>query len=255
MTAPGRFVWHDLMTTDLERSKSFYSGLLGFSYNDLDLGEMGTYPMIRTGDRDIGGMVAVEAAPGATSRWVAYVTVDDVDAAAARAAAAGGAVRIPPTPIPNVGRFAELADPQGAVISAFVSTNPDMPEPGGPPPLGIVCWNELLTTDPAAAVAFYQTVFGWGHGTMDMGPAGVYHLFKREDKDVAGMMQMPPDAAAPPLWMPYFLVADVDASFASALSLGAMPFVKPADIPEVGRFAVLGDPTGASFALFKDAKA
>ena len=253
MTTPGRFVWYDLMTTDLEGAKSFYAALLGWTYNDFDMGEMGPYPMIRTGGLDIGGMVAVEAAPGPTSRWVAYVTVDDVDAAAVRAAAAGGTVRIPPTPIPNVGRFAELADPQGAVVSAFVSSNPPTPEPEGRVPNGAVCWNELLTTDPPGAVAFYQVVFGWGHGTMDMGPAGAYHLFKRDGKDVAGMMQMPPDAAAPPLWMPYFLVADVDGSFAKALSLGAMPFVKPADIPEVGRFAVLGDPTGASFALFKDA--
>ena len=255
MTTPGRFVWYDLMTTDLEGAKSFYAALLGWTYNDFEMGEAGPYPMIRTGDRDIGGMVAVEAAPGAASRWIAYVTVENVDAAASRAAAAGGAVRIPPSPIPNVGRFAELADPQGAVISAFVSSNPPMPDPAGPPPAGIVCWNELLTSDPAGAVAFYQSVFGWGHGTMDMGPAGVYHLFKRDGKDIAGMMQMPPEAAAPPLWMPYFLVADVDASFATALPLGAMPFVKPTDIPEVGRFAVLGDPTGASFALFKDVKA
>jgi hypothetical protein len=254
MTAPGRFVWHDLMTTDLERSKSFYSGLLGFSYNELDLGGPQPYLVIRAGDRDIGGVNLVDPASGAGSCWIAHVTVDDIHAAAARATAQGGTVRIPPTPIPGIGHYCELADPQGAVISTYVSAKPDVPDPVGAPPVGIVCWNELLTTDPAGAVAFYQSVFGWGHGTMDMGPAGVYHLFKREDKDIAGMMQMPPDAAAPPLWMPYFLVANVDASFAKALSLGAMPFVKPADIPEVGRFAVLGDPTGASFALFKDAK-
>ena len=253
MTTPGRFVWYDLMTTDLERSKAFYAGLLGWQYNDFDMGEMGPYPMIRTGDLDIGGMVALDPTKAPTSRWIAYVTVDDIDRAVERATAAGGTVRIPPTPIPNVGHFGELADPQGAVISAYVSSGAPTPETQGPPTLGSVCWNELLTTDPSGAVPFYSSVFDWGHGTMDMGGAGVYHLFKRDDKDVAGMMQMPPGAEAKPLWLPYFLVADVDASFATARSLGAMAFVQPRDIPQVGRFAVLGDPTGASFALFKDA--
>lgn len=254
MTTPGRFVWHDLMSTDVERAKAFYAGLLGWQYKVVDMGAMGPYPIILAGGREIGGMVTFDPAHGAPSHWIAYVTVDDIDAAMGRVTAGGGTVCVPPTAIPETGRFAVVTDPAGAAISPFVyaAPRPDKPDD---PAVGIVCWNELLTTDPAGAVPFYQSVFGWGHGTLEMGPAGVYHLFKRDDKDHAGMMQMPPEAAAPPMWLPYFLVADVDASFATALSTGAMAHVPPRDIPEVGRFAVLGDPTGASFALFKDLKA
>jgi hypothetical protein len=251
MDTPGRFVWHDLMTTDVDRAKSFYAGLLGWRYEIADMGEMGEYPMIYVGERGLGGIVGLDAAAGAPSHWIAYVTVDDVDAAAARGEAAGGTTCVPPTPIPNVGRFAVLTDPTGAVISPFVSASPAPLEESGPPPAGTVCWNELLTTDAGRALPFYRSVFGWGHGTMDMGPAGAYHLFKRAGKDVAGMMELPAGALPRSLWVPYFAVADVDAGFSTAVAMGAREHMAPQDVPGVGRFAMAADPTGAVFSLFR----
>jgi len=250
MSTPGRFVWHDLMTTDVERARSFYAALLGWRYEVMDLGDMGPYPMIYAGERGLGGVVAMPADAGAPSHWIAYVTADDVDDAARRGDAAGGATCVPPTAIPNVGRFAVLTDPAGAVISPFVSASGAQPEEAGPPPAGTVCWNELLTTDAASSLRFYPAVFGWSHRTMDMGPAGIYHLFGREGKDIAGMMELPPGALPRSLWVPYFAVADVDAGFAAALAAGAKEHIAPRDIPGVGRFAMLEDPTGAVFSLF-----
>jgi hypothetical protein len=251
MGKPGRFVWHDLMTTDLERAQAFYTALFGWRIEVMDMGEMGPYSMIHAGERGLGGMMAMPPDAGAPSHWIAYVTVDDVGAAVARAEGAGGSTCMPPTPVPNVGTFAVLTDPAGAAISPFVPTSGDQPEEAGPPPAGTVCWNELLTTDAAAALRFYPAVFGWGHGTMDMGPAGTYHLFKRDGKDIAGMMELPAAELPRSLWVPYFAVADVDAEYARATAMGASTHVPPQSIPGVGRFAMLADPTGAVFSLFR----
>jgi len=250
---PGRFVWYDLMTTDHERAADFYTGLFGWQLKDVDMGSFGSYAMIHAGEVGIGGMVALDPAHGLPSHWMAYATVSDVDAAARRAAELGGRVGVPPTDIPNVGRFAVIADPQGAWLSPFRFGGEEPPEPAGPPPAGHVCWIELLTTDPAAALDFHREIFGWGHKTWDLGPAGTYHLFTRDGREVAGMMAMPEDAEAPPHWMCYFLVADVDAAAARSLELGAAVYVPPRDIPDVGRMSVLADPTGATFGIFRGA--
>jgi len=248
---PGRFVWYDLMTTDLDTAAGFYTKLFGWTLKDVDMGSFGTYSMIHVGDTGIGGMVRLDPSHGMPSHWMAYATVADVDAAARRAEELGGQVGVQPTDIPYTGRFAVIADPQGAWVSPFAFAGDAPPEADGPPPAGHVCWNELLTTDPKGALAFHKEIFGWDHKTWDMGPAGTYYLFTRDGKDAAGMMEMPEDAEAPPQWMSYFLVADVDATVAKARELGATVYVPPRDIPDVGRMAVLADPTGASFGIFR----
>jgi predicted enzyme related to lactoylglutathione lyase len=85
---------------------------------------------------------------------------------------------------------------------------------------------------------------------VDMGAAGTYYIVSSAGKDVAGMLQMPPDAGATPFWLGYVAVEDVDRSTARLQELGGIVHVKPSDIPNVGRFAVTADPQGASVALF-----
>jgi hypothetical protein len=247
MGEPGRFIWHELATADVERAKAYYARLFGWRYEVMD-GAAGTYTVIHAGERGIGGMVP--AAAGAPSQWTAYVTVDDVDAAVRRGKRARGKVVVPPSPIPGYGRFALLTDPSGAPVMPFIPEGPDQPEPV-PPPRGTVCWNELYTHDAAAALKFYQAVFSWGHGTMDMGPAGTYHLFKRAGKDVGGMMELPAAALPHSVWVPYFVVASVDGSFATAIEHGATQRLPPHTAPEVGRFAIIVDPSGATVGLFE----
>ena len=82
-----------------------------------------------------------------------------------------------------------------------------------------------------------------------MGPGGTYHLFKEGDTDVAGMMALPEGAGAPPSWLFYVTVANADATTARARSLGATVHDEPRDVPNVGRFAVMVDPTGAAVAI------
>ncbi|MHC4547865.1 MAG: VOC family protein [Planctomycetota bacterium] len=249
----GKVVWHDLMTTDVEKSGSFYTELFGWQIHEIEIGgQFGTYRMIRAGETDIGGLVPLDPSQGIPSHWIAYVAVDDVAAATQRAQANGGQAVVPPTPIPNVGSFAVIQDPTGAFISPFKSDQPATEESDAPLPAGHFCWDELLTNDPETAVRFYSELFGWTEEKMDMGEMGTYHVMKRAgDKFGGGIMRMPPEAEAPPHWLSYVAVEDVDAWTEKSGQLGGQTFCPPTDIPDLGRFAVHADPVGAVFAVFK----
>jgi len=114
-------------------------------------------------------------------------------------------------------------------------------------------WYELMTTNTGAARQFYGTVVGWG--TRDASqPEMAYTLFTVGDVPVAGLMDLPYQArqmGAPPNWIGYIAVADVDAATAKVADLGGTVHVQPTDIPDVGRFSVVSDPQKAAFTLFK----
>ena len=250
----GRFVWHDMMTTDLETSVRFYTSLFGWTTQRVEMGgETGTYTMIQVGEKSIGGFVPLDKSQGAPSHWIGYLTTDDIDRCVARVESLGGKVHVPVTEIPDTGRFAVIADPTGAVVSAFQHAGDPTPEPTEPPGGGEFCWNELLTDDPKKAAAFFGELVGWTSEEMDMGALGTYYVQKRGEADAAGMMQMPPGVQAPPSWLPYISVSDVDATTVKAKGLDAQVLHDPTDIPKIGRFAVLQDPAGAVLAIFKAA--
>jgi uncharacterized protein len=118
-------------------------------------------------------------------------------------------------------------------------------------PRGRICWNELMTTDPKAAQAFYKATVGWG--TQAWGGDSAYVMWTARGTPVGGLMSLRNEAkqmGTPPSWLMYVAVADVDASVRQAVSLGARAHVQPQDIPTMGRFAVLGDPQGATFGVF-----
>jgi uncharacterized protein len=250
--APGKFVWFDLMTTDLEAALKFYPALLGWEIKTVDMGPMGPYNMALVGGRDIGGFMPMDEATkqaGAPSHWLGYTTVDDVDSTAGRAERMGGKVLHPAMDIPNIGRFAVLADPQGAVFSLFsyAGEHPEKEDAKGP---GNFVWHELMTTDPKAATGFYGEIFGWTTEEHSMGDHGTYTFLKRQDKGVGGVIKLPPGMSQP-AWMHYVGVEDVDATFAKVAALGGKQILPPQDIPQAGRFAIVADPTGAAFALWK----
>lgn len=256
-TAPdvGRFVWHDLMTTDPARAAEFYAALVGWTTKVVPMGALGDYTMVHAGGTAVGGLVPLDPGHGVASHWVAYVTVDDVDAACERAAQLGGAVCVPPTDIPDVGRFAVLEDAEGAIFSPFTASTPATDD-GGSLPAGAFCWDELMSPDPTLAARFYGALFGWQYRVMDMGALGHYWLARRGDRDASGMMRLPEEATAAgarPHWLPYIVVDDVDDTAARAPALGGTVLVPPTDIPEMGRFAVLRDPTAALVAVYRSA--
>ncbi|MSQ85022.1 MAG: VOC family protein [Myxococcales bacterium] len=124
------------------------------------------------------------------------------------------------------------------------------------PVLGSFLWYELMTKDPAGSLAFYPNVTGWGVSTMPS-PAGDgtdYSMFAIRGTPFAGCMLLPAEAqsmGAPSHWLGYVGTTDVDATVAQAAALGATVYKAGMDIPHIGRIAVLADPQGASFALFR----
>ncbi len=251
--APGRFVWYDHMSREPQKAIEFYNALFGWNTKPVDMGPMGTYNMLNRDGVEFGGVVNLGDEP-APSHWMAYVMVADVDAVAEQAKSLGGTVASPPMDVPGTGRFAVIGDPTGAYISPFQYAMPAPPEPEGLPPAGSFCWHELLTNDVGAAKDFYTKIFPWESVDVDMGPIGTYTLLKRNGRDLAGMMAKPPDTQGQPShWLYYVAVEDVDAAASKAQELGGAQLAGPMDIPNVGRIAVLQDPTGAGFALFKAA--
>ena len=115
---------------------------------------------------------------------------------------------------------------------------------------GAVSWTELITPDPAAAQAFYGALFGWRFEAMPM-PDGTYHVIKLGGADaIGGIMATPAQAPGmPPMWGSYVTVADCDATAAQCTALGGTVCVAPTDIPNVGRFAMLQDPQGATLSV------
>ncbi|MBL8695147.1 MAG: VOC family protein [Planctomycetes bacterium] len=243
---PGRFVWHDLMTTDAAKAQKFYTALFDWQIQELDMGGC-KYRMIMAGPGPIGGIVEEKNIP--VSHWMPYVAVDDVDAAAAKVTKLGGSVCVPPTDIPGTGRFSVVGDPTGGYLSLYKG-NPD--SAGADPDQAIpgrVCWNELLTTDELAAQKFYSALLGWKEQAKDMGPMGTYHVQLLGDKQAGGIMKHP-QPGVPSAWLAYFFVTDLRHSTDRAKSLGAAIFVDSMAIPGVGSFSLLQDPTGAHVALF-----
>jgi predicted enzyme related to lactoylglutathione lyase len=200
--------------------------------------------MITTNGQQHGGFGPAHM--GAPPHWIGHVLVDDADAAGARAESAGGQV-LAAMDIPEVGRFAVIKDPQGAVISAFA------PQGEAQVPEGAFVWDELHTSDIEAAKAFYPAVFGWTLNEMDMGEMGTYILFQAGGVDRAGAMQQMPGDPSPPHWLTYLGTDDVDATTAKAKQLGGQVYMDPMDIPNIGRFSIAADPTGAAFGIYKPA--
>ena len=124
-------------------------------------------------------------------------------------------------------------------------------------PSGRFVWYELMTTDPQAAQSFYTDVIGWSTAPFE-GAEIPYTLWMNGEAPVGGVMALPQEASdqgAPPHWMAYVAVNDVDATAKKAVRLGGKIIVEPRDIPGVGRFAILHDPQGASIAIYRSEQA
>jgi predicted enzyme related to lactoylglutathione lyase len=242
---PGKFAWYELVTSEPRRAQAFYAETLGWRVQGFPMGNF-TYEMIYAGETMIGGYAQPRA--DRPSHWLSYVSVDDVDAAAKAVTLSGGKVIEPPSDIPNVGRRALIADPQGAEISLFRNTTGDPPDVEQTP-VGQFFWNELHTTDPVKALSFYEKLVGYTHSTMES-PAGDYHVLSSGGVGRGGVTSHL-RAGVLPHWVPYVVSDDVDAAATRAKRAGGAVIMGPETIPEIGRTAVLQDSTGAVFSIMK----
>jgi predicted enzyme related to lactoylglutathione lyase len=250
MTKPGSFIWYDLMTTDVDAALAFYAPLTGWTAEEYDPANKG-YRVLSVDGRGVGGTLKLTdemKANGAQPGWVGYIYVDDVDASAGRIKAAGGAVHYGPEDIPNVGRFAVVADPQGAVFQIFKpGYEGEMPPFEGE--AGKFGWHELYAGDGPSAFDFYAKEFGWTKDrAMDMGPMGVYQLFATGGEAVGGIMTKP-EGIPRPVWGYYITVPAIDAAIDKVKANGGHVAHGPMEVPG-GSWIIQGaDPQGAMFAL------
>ncbi|HTK34285.1 MAG TPA: VOC family protein [Caulobacteraceae bacterium] len=257
MTKPCNFIWYELMTNDAKAAEAFYGKVVGWTMTGYAGGT--DYTILKVGDAGVGGIMGLTAemkANGARPGWVGYVGVDDCDAYAARLAAAGGKVHRPPSDIPDIGRFAVVADPQGAVFILF--TPAARPAPPSPPPadaVGTFGWRELMAGDMQSAFDFYADQFGWTKVTdHDMGEHGAYRLFATGGAEpVGGMMTKPAFVAAPPHWAYYIRVDGIKAAVERLTAGGGKVINGPMEVPTGEWIVQATDPDGAYFCLLSRA--
>jgi predicted enzyme related to lactoylglutathione lyase len=242
--APGVPCWVDTWQADRDTAARFYPQLFGWEVVRGD-----EYSMFRLRGRDIAGLGGEGVEPAA---WTTYVQVDDADAAAARAAEAGGSVVRAPFDSLDGGRIAIVADPAGAVLGLW-----QLGEHQGAKIVnehGAWAMSLLTTPDTEGAAAFYGALFGWE--TEPFGPATMFRLpgfvggepQQPVPRDVVAVMVPSADGSA--RWTPDFWVPDPEAVAARAPELGGRTLQPPTDTG-AGRTAVLADPSGAVFTVTK----
>jgi predicted enzyme related to lactoylglutathione lyase len=249
----GRFVWHELMTTDPDAASDFYSGVVPWTTQDSG---MPSYTLFMSGKSRAGGLMALpeDDTSGTPPHWIIYIATPDVDETVEAAEKLGGKVLKPVSEIPDGGRFAVLSDPQGAAFAAFTpsaSQGDGMPSAGAP---GDFTWHELATMDPDGALKFYTELFGWSKGAAhDMGELGVYQIISHEGKDVGGIYKAR-DNSTPPSWLSYVSVVDVDKAASAAKAAGGRVINGPIEVPGGSWIVMMLDPQGGAFAVVEPPK-
>ena len=241
--------WVDLATDDPQAAQEFYSSLFGWQMDVSDDPQYGGYAMAMLGDRAAAG-IGGKQDPNAPTVWSLYIGTDDIDDLARRVGEAGGTVIAPPFDVGDQGRMAISQDPSGGFISAWQGQGAgsftfDQDNAFG--------WAELNARNVQSVIPFYEQLFGWTNRSVEFDPGQPpYNEFQIDGRAVAGAWEMNPQVPAevPSYWQVYFQVADVDATFERAIELGATEMLPPQDYPG-GRFAILSDPQGASFAIHK----
>jgi predicted enzyme related to lactoylglutathione lyase len=224
---PGTFCWADLSTRDGEAARSFYAGVLGWEFD----GVMATL--------DGAPVAAVIEQSMHPSHWNSYVSVEDADAVAARAAELGATIIEPPFDVGPAGRLSLMKDPIGAAFCVWQAG--DHAGAGVISKPGALTWNHLWTGDVEAAKHFYSELFGW---TWD---GEACRVGERLNGSVGALT--PEMAHVPPSWTVTFGVADLEATRAQVPGLGATVLVEPTEFGP-GRFIAVADPTGAAVSFY-----
>lgn len=245
----GRFVWHELATSDTKAAQAFYKTVVGWDMEPMGNGGM-DYTIAKAGETMAGGIMPIDdqmKAAGVSPRWIAYVEVPNIDETAAVAAKLGGTLAMGPHSVPGIGRFAAFVDPQGNQFAAITSEAQYPPE--SDPKRGEFSWHELVTADHVKAAAFYEQLFGWKKtDEFDMGAMGKYGMFGRDRFTYGGMMDRP-DFIPHAYWLHYAMVDSADAAAERAKQAGGQVINGPMEVPGGDRVATIVDPQGAMFAV------
>ena len=246
-----KHVWYDLVTPDLKAAEKFYAEVIGWKIADAGMPGM-SYSILSAGDITVGGMM--QSPKGGDEldvrpHWNGHIYVADVDQYARLAVAAGGKVCREPSDIPGIGRFAVVADPQGATFIMFKPNSTEQPNQVPPNKAGHIGWHELHASDGKAAWDFYSSLFGWTRQQdLDMGQLGIYRIFATGGEAVGGMMTKMPDTPKPH-WLYYIEVDTIDAAAARVTKAGGKIVMGAHQVPTSQWIVQCTDPQGAAFAM------
>lgn len=247
----GSFIWYDLATTDPAAASAFYASVIGWSPEPVP---EKPYTVFKIGAAFMAGLMRLPPhleAAGVPPHWSGYIEVDDVDAMVGKAEAAGASLRYGPEELADVGRFAVIADPDGAVFYLYTPSSHGEKLPPMTP--GSIGWRELHARDQGAAFGFYAGLFGWERSrAIEMGPMGTYQLFAYDGLDRGGMMTT--QAGMRPQWLFYFAVDGIEAAAKRVTSAGGTIMFGPVEVPGGAWTLNCRDPQGAYFALVSPPK-
>lgn len=246
---PGYFAWYELITTDMTAAATFYRDVVGWGTKETSASAL-RYTLFTTGESPTAGLMELPDEGrklGARPRWMGYVGVTDVDAAADRIKRLGGAVYVPPTAT-NIGRISVVADPCTATFGVIdrQQVRPQQPTDSGK--LGRIGWHELFAANLGKQVAFYCELFGWQKADTKNHFTDAYLTLSAGGQVIAGAFKKGP-AEPDPFWLLYFNVEDLDAAAERVRAAGGRVSFNDEELPSGFWVAHCSDPQGAAFAL------
>lgn len=247
----GTPIWYELVTTDVDAAQLFYADVVGWQVAPFDNSPV-DYRILTAPDGQGAGGLVKQPDPDMKPGWYGYIGVDDVDAAAAKVTALGGSVRVAPTDIPGVGRFAFAADPQGLRFYVMKGASEQDSRAFVRMVDGHCDWNEIVTSDGDGALAFYGDLFGWeNRERMSMGEMGDYCFLDLGEVRLGALMQARP--GWPTRWTYYFRVSSIAAAAERVTAAGGAVTMGPQEVPGGDHIIHGTDPQGIAFALVGNA--
>jgi predicted enzyme related to lactoylglutathione lyase len=245
----GRFVWHDLMTKDVNAAKRFYGGLFGWQFENTKRGDR-PYVIARLGGDPVAGIVDVSSLPDAAPQWISFMAVPDVEKTVALVRFGGGKVLAEPREVASIARAAVVSDPQGAPLG-LAQMHREIRGVVDPtqPVASKFFWQEYLAGDAVKALDFYKRLAGYESAITDARLGIEYHVLRTTMRPRAGLFQLPESSDVLPTWLPYVLVQDPAGLSAQVAGLGGRILLPADPARRNGSLVVIADPGGAPLAL------
>ena len=239
-----RFIWHELLTTDLEKSATFYRDLLGYTFEK----EADDSLVLCNADGPQCSLIKIPEDLGIPSTWIGYLSVDDIDSIQRKVPQIGGNIIIPVTRSEGIPPFLMFTGPEGAALKAVEVSGKNV---AFSEKQGAVAWNELLCSNPLFSFTFLHVLTDWDREAIQQWPSNVYHLCKQQDTPRAGIQMLNKEILSNAHWLCYFLCDDLLASLDAVKENGGAYITKIMELPNFGSFCVVMDSNDAVFALLQ----
>jgi predicted enzyme related to lactoylglutathione lyase len=243
---PGKFVWYDLMSTDVPAVKKFYGELFGWEFDDSGDANA-VYTVIKHNGKSIGGIFALDKMKSKAehSQWISFLSVENMETAVEYIKNNNGKIYTEPFELPDRGRVAVVIDPQGAALALVKSTSGDSRDEE--PIYNEWLWTELWTTNVDASLDFYKGMIGYENKVFMTQADTKYYVLRNEDEGRAGVVKIMLEGVTPN-WMPYIAVKDPSKIIERVEELGGKILIDQKGIAG-NRAAIISDPSGGVFTV------